>query len=97
MNPDKAELEKLIKDQINKIVPLYLQQGAFTDRKLSDTPNDTLMVTPRKYVNLYGPTSQRPISSVVHLAQKYFDTTINRPVYFNPSSSVWTDGAGSVS
>lgn len=84
-------------DKVWDIVKEYMQTQAFTDRKVADTPTDNLSVTPRKYVNLFGTTTNRPVASLAHLAQRYFDTTIGRPVYFNPNSSVWTDGAGSVS
>lgn len=85
------------KKQIWDIVKEYLSAQAFTDNKITDTPTDVLSVVNRKYVNLYGITANRPIASVAHLAQRYFDTTIGRPVYFNPNSSVWTDGSGSIS
>lgn len=83
-------IEQLIEDRIRKY-------SNYTTRKLADTPTDNLMVTPRKYVNLWGTTAQRPIGSVASRGQQYFDATIGRPVYFNPNSSVWTDGAGSIS
>lgn len=83
--------------KVTNIVSDFLKNLGFTSRKLADMPTDDLQVTPRKYVNLYGTTAQRPKSSVASRGQQYFDTTINRPVYFNPNSSVWTDGAGSIS
>lgn len=91
------EEEPLNKEKVIGIIRDYMGSGSFTDSKITDTPTDALSVVNRKYTNLYGPTSSRPISSVAHLAQKYFDTTIGRPIYFNPNSSVWTDGAGSIS
>lgn len=93
-NTDKQELIKLIKGQIEKIVPDYLQSKAFTDRKLTDTPTDDLQVVPRKYVNMYGSVASRPVNSVV--GQQYFDTSIGRPV-FRRSDGAWVDGAGSIS
>lgn len=84
-------------DKVRRIVGQYLKTSAFKDRKVTDTPTDDLMVTPRKYVNMFGTTNQRPISSIASRGQQFFDTTIGRPVYFNPNSSVWVDGAGSVS
>lgn len=84
---DKKEIEKIIERK----------SSAFFDRRIGDTPTDSLQLVNRKYVNLYGTTANRPVSSVAGLAQKYFDTTIGRPIYFNPNSSVWTDGAGSIS
>ena len=91
----KEEIKKLVNEEINKVVPLYLKNAAFTDRKLTDMPTDALQVTPRKYVNLNGTTALRPTGQIA--GQQYFDTTIGRPIYFNPNSSVWTDGAGSIS
>lgn len=89
---------KIILDQkIRLVIKEYLKNQGFSDRKVTDTPTDDYMVTPRRYVNLFGTTANRPNASVAHLAQQYFDTTIGRPIYFNPNSSVWTDGAGSVS
>ena len=85
--------EKLDKKQIWDIIREYMQSQAFTDRKLTDTPTDNLSVVNRKYVNLNGTTANRPISSIT--GQRYFDTTIGRPVYWNGSTFV--DGAGSVS
>lgn len=84
-------------DKVKKVVAVYLKTEGFKIRKITDTPTDDLQVVPRKYVNLYGTTSQRPTSSVASRGQQFFDTTIGRPVYFNPNSSVWTDGAGSIS
>lgn len=91
------KLTEDLKKTIREVVRIELSSNLFTARKVTDTPTDDLQVVPRKYVNLYGTTANRPSSSVVSNAQKYFDTTIGRPVYFNPNSSVWTDGAGSIS
>ena len=82
---DKKQVEDIIKD--------YLKSGAFTDRKVTDTPTDAISIVNRKYVTLNGATASRPTSSVT--GQRYFDTTIGRPVYW--SGSTWVDGAGSVS
>ena len=94
---NKEELEKLVDERIKKVVPVYLVKQGFSARKLTDTPNDDLQVVNRKYVNMYGTTANRPIASIATRGMFYFDTVIGRPVYFNPNSSVWTDGAGSVS
>jgi len=94
---NEEDFKKLIDARIKEVVPVYLKGAGFTDRKLTDTPKDDLQVVPRKYVNMYGTTAHRPANSVAVRAQQYFDTTIGRPVYFNPNSSVWTDGAGSIS
>ena len=78
---------------MQEIIKEYLQSSGFSDRKLTDTPTDTLSMVNRKYVNLNGATANRPTSSVT--GQRYLDTTIGRPVYW--SGSTWIDGAGSVS
>ena len=91
------EFKKTLPVETLKLVKDYMKSSAFTDRKLTDTPTDDLQVVNRKYTNLYGSTSSRPTPSVASRGQQYFDTTIGRPIYFNPNSSVWTDGAGSVS
>lgn len=95
IDPKKEEMNKLIDERIKKIVPNYLEAGAFTQRKLTDTPSDNLQVVNRRYVNLYGTTADRPVASVY--GQKYFDTTIGRPIYINPTTGRWVDGAGSIS
>lgn len=84
---DKKEIAKMISTELS---------NSFS-RRIGDTPTDNLQLVNRKYVNLYGTTSQRPTSSIATAYQKFFDTTINRPIYFNPNTSVWSDGAGSVS
>lgn len=85
--------EPLDENQVNDIIQKYLQNQAFTDRKVTDTPSDNLSVVNRKYVNLNGNTASRPTASIT--GQRYFDTTVGRPVYW--SGSTWVDGAGSVS
>ena len=111
MNEDTEELKKTIKEELKKaiqtepefkkmiqteslvVVKNFLKNTGFTDRKLTDIPNDNLEVVNRRYVNLNGTTANRPRTSV--MAQKYFDTTIGRPIYWN--GSAWVDGAGSIS
>lgn len=81
--------------KIKNTVKVYLQTEAFKVRKITDTPTDGLQVVNRNYVNLYGTTANRPKASV--FGQKYFDTTIGRPIYINPTTGKWVDGAGSIS
>lgn len=88
---DTASLNKIIDERIKQ----FLKTDGFTARKLTDTPTDNLSVVNRKYVNLHGTTASRPTSSVAVIGQRYFDTTIGRPLYFN--GTTWVDGAGSVS
>lgn len=81
---DKKEIEKLID---------LITRNNFSKR-IGDTPTDSLQLTNRKYVNLYGTTANRP--SVVSFGQQYFDTNLNYPIYRSPNSSVWTNSVGSV-
>lgn len=82
------DFEKKVIDVVKK----YQQSGAFTDRKLTDTPTDALSVVSRKYVTLNGTSANRPTSSVI--GQRYFDTTLGLPVYWNGTAFV--DAAGNV-
>ena len=82
--------EPMTKEDVIRIVKEYLQSSAFTDRKLTDTPTDAFQVVNRQYVTLNGVTASRPTSSV--LGQFYYDTTINRPVWWNGTSWVKADG-----
>jgi hypothetical protein len=94
---DPEQLEEMVNNQIQNILPIYLrnylQNDAFFIKKVTDTPTDNLQVVNRKYVTLNGITANRPTSSVT--GQRYFDTTIGRPVYWQGTK--WVDGAGSVS
>ncbi len=80
-------------DKVIEVVRGYFTNQAFTDLKITDTPKDANAIVPRKYVTLNGTTANRPTASVT--GQRYFDTTIGRPVYWNGSTFV--DGAGSIS
>jgi len=86
------ELEKRIDERIKKLVPEILQSSAFTNRKITDTPTDKNQVTPRGYVTRNSTTALRPTTSV--LGEFYFDTTVNRPVWWNGTS--YKDAAGNV-
>lgn len=43
--------QQVNKTEMLKIVKEYLRGGAFKDRKITDTPTDTLQVTPKGYVD----------------------------------------------
>jgi hypothetical protein len=81
-------------DFIKKVVADYLKSAAFTGRKLTDTPTDSLQVVNRKYVNNNGPVANRPSSSVASVGQPYFATDTNIPMTY--SQSGWRNGVGSV-
>ena len=78
--------EKKVDDRIQA----YFKGGAYTDRKVTDMPNDANSVVPRKYVNLNGNTASRPASSVI--GQFYFDTDVGYPVWNNGNG--WVDAQG---
>lgn len=65
------------------------------DKRVGDTPNDALQLTPRKYVNLYGSVAGRPASVAASVGQQYFNTTVGYPMFFT-SNNNWVSGAGSV-
>lgn len=86
----RLENDRMIDDRIRALVPKYLQQRAFSDRKLTDTPTDDLMLVNRRYVTRNGTTANRPTTSI--LGESYYDTTIGKPIWWN--GSVWKDAAG---
>lgn len=58
MIPESSEeLNKIIEERINILVPELFKSSAFSDRKVTDTPTDALQVVNKKYVDgktLYG-------------------------------------------
>lgn len=64
------------------------------DKRIGDTPTDDLQLVPRKYVNLNGTLALRPASVLAIVGQQYFDTTNNRPMFYDGTK--WRDGVGSV-
>lgn len=91
---ENEKIIKLIDERIRKIVPEYMKSSAFTDRKLTDTPTDSLSVVNRKYVTLNGTVSSRPTSSVATVGQRYFATDTGISMTYTGSN--WRDGVGSV-
>ena len=89
------ELTIKIKEIIRKEVPEILRGSAFTVKKVTDTPNDSLSLVNRNYVNLSGSVASRPSSSVAQMGQRYFAIDTGIPMVYNRSSSVWANGAGS--
>jgi hypothetical protein len=91
MNED---MKQYIKDTIKKEIPTYMKNAAFTDRKLTDTPTDSLSVVNRKYVTNNGLVANRPKSSVATVGQTYLATDTNIPMTY--SSAGWRNGVGSI-
>jgi hypothetical protein len=48
------EMRQFIKDTIKKEIPVYTRGATFTDRKITDTPTDSLSVVNRKFVTNNG-------------------------------------------
>ncbi len=71
---NEEHLNKLIQEQVQKLMRDYESSDGFTVRKIVDTPTDGLQVVNRKYVTLNGTSANRPTSSVI--GQQYFDTTL---------------------
>lgn len=84
--------EEQIKKLIDERIKSHQKGTGFSDRKVTDTPTDSLQVVNRKYVTLNGATASRPTSSV--LGQFYFDTTLGIPVWWNGTAFV--DATGGV-
>lgn len=89
---ENEELKKTIREESQKLVKDYMKSSAFVDRKLTDTPTDSLSVVNRKYVTLNGATASRPTASVT--GQSYFDTTLGKPVWW--SGTAFVDATGTV-
>lgn len=80
----------LTEDDVRDIIQAYMQSGGFTNRKLTDMPTDSLQVTSRKFVTLNGPSTTRPVGSV--LGQFYLDTNLNKPVWWNGTGFIDATG-----
>lgn len=91
---DNKKLEKLIDERIKLVVASYLKSSAFTDRKLTDSPTDSLQVVNRKFVTLNGSVAGRPNSSVAVLGQSYVATDTGIPMTYTQNG--WVNGIGSV-
>ena len=84
--------EQLTADDVTSIVRDYLKTGAFSDKKITDIPTESLQVVNRRYVTLNGVSASRPTASVV--GQFYFDTTLGKPCWW--SGTAFVDGTGTV-
>lgn len=91
---EENKLRQIIKEETLKTIREYMKSSSFTDRKLTDTPTDSLSVVNRKYVTLNGAVTSRPSSSVTTVGQRYFATDTNIPMTWNGTN--WVNGAGSV-
>lgn len=88
-NSDRV-LNDRIDERTSRFIRQYLAGPAFTGRKVSDTPTDSLSVVNRQYVTLNGTSANRPTASVI--GQFYFDTTLGKPIWWNGTSFVDATG-----
>lgn len=79
------------KKEIQQMIDLALKNSF--GKRIGDTPTDSLQLTPRKYVNMYGSVLGRPVNSVI--GQFYLDTNKGGPIW-RRSDGAWVDGVGSV-
>ena len=86
--------EEIDKNAVLSIIKEYMQTEAFTDRKITDSPTDTLSVVNRRYVTLNGLVTSRPKSSVASVGQSYYATDTDIPMIY--SAGGWRDGVGSI-
>lgn len=87
------KLDKRIDERARKVIREYMKSSAFTDRKLTDTPTDSLQVVNRRYVTLNGTSANRPTASVI--GQVYFDRSLatnGKPVWWNGTGFVDATG-----
>ena len=84
---DENEVKNLIKEEVSK-------QMGFIARKVTDTPTDALSLVNRRFVTLSSNLGARPVSSVVVVGQRFFDTTNNTPIWYTTAG--WRNSVGSI-
>ena len=70
------------------------KSGAFTERKVIDTPTDSLSAVNRRFVTLSSNVGSRPVSSVAIVGQPFFATDTFIPMTY--SAAGWRNGVGSI-
>lgn len=83
-----------LNNQIDARIKFFLQRGAFSARKLTDTPTDSLEVVNRRYVTNNGSVAGRPTSSVATVGQFYLNTQNNQPMWYTTAG--WVNGVSSI-
>jgi len=94
MQQQENDLNKQIDERIKLMLPQYLSGNAFIQRKVTDTPTDSLEVVPRKFVTNNGTVANRPVSSVAVIGQPYYATDTLIPMTY--SAEGWRNGVGSI-
>lgn len=81
------------KEEIKKLVNMFTRKTF--DKRIGDTPSDSLQLVPARYVNMYGSIAGRPASVAAAVGQQYFATDLGKPIFFG-SNDQWVDSTGSV-
>ena len=84
--------EEQVVETIKEIIRSYMGDTGFSDRKITDVPTDTYGIVNRRYANLNGATSGRPLGSVV--GQFYLDSTVGKPIWWDGTKFI--DATGTV-
>ena len=91
-------MDKILKKQVEEaavdVFKRLNKSGTFTDRRVVDTPTDSLAPVNRRFVTLNGVVANRPKSSVATIGQPYFATDTNIPMTFDGNQ--WRNGVGSI-
>ena len=91
MNEEEIkQVEEIAKETFKKLS----KSGTFTDRKVTDTPTDSLSLVNRRFVTLSSNIGARPVSSVAVAGQRFFDTTNNIPIWYTVAG--WRNSVGSI-
>lgn len=86
--------KKEVEETVLEVIRRYNKSATFTDRKTIDLPTESNSPINRRFVTLNGATTARPVSSIAVVGQRYFDTTINKPIYYTTAG--WRDATSSI-
>lgn len=81
---DKKEIENMIN----------LATSRTYQKRVGDSPNDSLQLVPKKFILANGSVLGRPTSSVASTGQFYLSTDLPSPMWF--TSAGWVNGVGSI-
>jgi len=86
-------LEQNDKNEIIRMIDLSTRRSY--QKRVGDTPNDALQLTPKKYVNAFGSVAGRPASVAASVGQQFFATDLGYPIFFG-TNNAWVNSAGSI-
>ena len=88
------ETKKEVVEIAKRTIERYMKSTGFIDRKVTDSPTDSLSIVNRRFVTLSSNLGARPVSSVAVVGQRFFDTTGNIPIWYTVAG--WRNSVGSV-